>query len=252
MKDTEFINHVGVGTFFTCTVVILSLVSYVTYWSGKRLENRDRATPSDLISTNVLGLLALILGFSFSMAIERYENRRRLNIEEANAISTAYLRSGLIKFERPEEVKNLFKHFVDLRIQAYVDPKPVYLILANRQVEKEIWKHFQAVSVRDRGEIESAYLQSLNEMFDISNARNFAFRKMLPSTFYILILILASAAIGLINFDRGYHNDQSHVRSFLFVVLFAIMFSFIFDMDHFRSGFVTIGQEPLLLLKKIM
>lgn len=246
MMDWEFINRLSVGSFFASIILILLLVSFLSFYLGKRNYHKGPSDSSEFISTNILGLLALILGFSFSMEIERYESRRLLALEEANTVSTAYLRSETINFPSHEEVKNLFKKYIGLRVAAYESPEPTKFFKDIELVKGEIWESFVKVTARDRGELESAYMQSLNEMFDTGNTRTKALMKMMPISFYLLILMLAATAVGFINYDRGQKSDNDHGRSIVFVILFSIVFVFIFDMDHPRRGLINISQAPLI------
>lgn len=250
MANFELINKLSVGLFFLFTMVTLQLISYSAFYLGRRSKTKAITAPNDFISTNIIGLLALILGFSFSMAIERYETRRVLSVKEANAIGTAYLRSQAIKFKNHAQVRDLFKHYTDLRIEAYQSLNPRPVLAKNELIQDELWKSFLGVTDKNRGELESAYMHALNEMFDTGFERTMAFAKMMPVTFYILIYILAGAAFAFMNFDRGYKEGSEHIRAALFVVLFSILFSFIYDMDHFKSGVIQIKQDALLHMRK--
>lgn len=252
MESLEFINQFSIWSFFAFSIVVLLLFAFGAYALGFKLGVKAKLAPTEMISTNVLGLLALILGFSFSMALERYEHRRVLVVEEANAISTVYLRTDVIGFKDPRLVKKLFTDYVDLRLNARAYSNLNDLLNENQKIQNQIWKNFQEVTVKSRGDIEAEFMQSLNNMFDLGNARFFAMKKMLPASFYLLILIIASAAVGLMNFDRGIKQEKTHWRSGLFILLFGILFSFIYDIDHFRGGFIQISIDPITMLRKSM
>jgi FtsH-binding integral membrane protein len=252
MKSLDYINTIRVWEFLVVVLVILFVVAYISYVWGDKSRASGIKTLSDVISNNILGLLALLLGFSFSMAVNRYDVRRVIAVTEANAIGTAYIRSSLINFDEPEQVKTLFKKYADLRIEIYKSMKPNEVIEKLNNVQDDILGKFRKVARKERGELESAYLESLNEMFDVANSRNFALFKMLPPSFYILILIIGATAIGLINFDRGFDQDKSHWRATLFIVLFVVVFTFIFDLDHYRGGLIQLGQDAMLQVREKM
>ena len=248
----DFINKMNIWVFFIATILTLLAVAYSSYTWGRKSKSILKAVPSDAVSNYIHGLLALILGFSFSMALTRFDLRRELAIRESNAIDRAYLRLELVNFKNPSAVKELFKKYLDLRIEAYKSQTPREVLKEVSQTRKEIWRHFIPVTVKGRGELESDFLESLNDMFDSANARNFALMKMLPPSFYLLILILAATAFGLMNFDRGFNADTSHWRSIIFILLFGVVFSFIYDMDHFRTGLIQITQDSLSMLRQSM
>jgi hypothetical protein len=242
----------SIPLFFCIVVLFLLMVNYAFYRLGMTYKHKFKEPPSDFIPTNILGLLALILGFSFSLTIDHYEKRRILSVEEANSISTAYLRSKTIKFKSPEENRNLFKKYIDMRILGYTSVHPEIELAKLDDIEAEIWKKLIEVTKKERGEIENSYMVSLNTLFDTANMRTKAMLKMLPITFYVLILILASAAVGFMNFDRGISGGGQHWRSVLFIFLFAILLTFIFDMDHFRRGIIRIHQNPLIEVQTLI
>jgi hypothetical protein len=252
MKSLDYINTIPVWGFLVVVLMILFVVAYLSYVWGDKSRASGIKSLSDVISNNILGLLALILGFSFSMAVSRYDVRRVIAVSEANAIGTAYIRSSFIHFDEPEQVKSLFKRYADLRIEIYKSKNSDKVIAELSNIQEELLSKFRKVTKKDRGELESAYLVSLNEMFDVANARNFALFKMLPPSFYLLIIIIGAVAIGLINFDRGFDQDKSHWRATLFIVLFVVVFTFIFDLDHYRGGLIRLGQDAILQVRGSM
>lgn len=252
MLNSDFLNKIGIPLFFSFIVLFLLFVNYGFFLLGTRFKHKFKEPPSDFISTNILGLLALILGFSFSLTIDHYEARRILSVEEANSISTAYLRSQTVNFKSPEKVRNLFKKYIDMRILGYSSANPKVELAKLDDIQDEIWKSLIDVIKKDRGEIENSYLVSLNTLFDTANMRTKALLKMLPITFYGLILILASAAVGFMNFDRGIGGGGQHWRSVLFIFLFAVLLTFIYDMDHFRRGIIRINQDPLVEVQALI
>lgn len=251
MISSGFINSMTMVQVFSISFVSLLFVGVLSFHFGKKSKLAGGAEPSDFITNNILGLLALILGFSFSLVVNRFEVRRSLGMEEVNSITTAVWRSQVVNFKNPEEVKDLFSKYVDLRIDLNRESELNEAILKMSEMKARMWKDFEVVARKDRGELESAYMQALNEMFTISNTRYIVMIKMLPAFFYLLILAMAAASVGLMSFDRGFSNDTRHWRSLLFITLFSLVFTFIFDLDHSRSGFIQI-EDPLLLLKKFL
>lgn len=251
MDPIDFFNSMSVSTVYCICIVTLLIVSFFSYKMGVKSKSLSQTEPSDFITNNILGLLALILGFSFSLVVERFERRRILGVEELNVISTVYQRAKVINFKDPKKNHELFKRYVDLRIDSHLAPTPTEAVTEMVQLKAKIWKSFQEVAVKERGELESGYMDSLNEMFTTANSRYLAMLKMLPGSFYFIILAMAATAIGLMNFDRGYNHDTRHWRTTIFIFLFGLVFSFIFDLDHSKSGFIQI-KDPLLILRTLL
>lgn len=229
----------------------LGIISAIGFYFGYTRKVEDKKT-SNNFTTNIFALMAFIMGFSFSMAVARFEARKLLVVEEANAIGTAYLQSKIVAFKNPQKIKNLFITYVDKRIEAYksVDPRPILKELD--VLENDIWTEIITVTGTARGPIEGNFVKSVNELFDTANARKLAHLNLLPSAFYFLILLLATVSMWIVNFDNGLDKNSDHWKIGLFIFLFGIIFAFIFDLDHSRSGIIQVGQNALIELRSKM
>lgn len=225
-------------------------VALTFFYIGKKAQFTQKINSSDMIPSFILGLLSLILAFTFSVVIERYEERRHLTIKESAAIGTAFIRSSLLAEIPGIEVNKLFKEYVDLRVKLYDIPfssKEGREILQRcEKLKDKMWKHLKLVSKKDPGAITSAYIYAFTDMFDVEEERNFAINRSIPFTIYYLILIIGCVAISSLYFDRGYNNEKVHWRPNLFIVVLSIMVTFVYDMDHPRQGVLQIGQEAML------
>lgn len=229
----------------------LGCTALFSFRAGRRFKTTDHSK-SDAITSHTMALLAFIMGFSFSMAVTRYEKRKELVVEEANAISTSYLQSKLIKFKYPQRVKELYVSYVDKRIQAYKEENPQQTLNALDDLENEIWQELILVTRETAGPLESSYTNATNTFFDTANARKHALFKFLPAEFYLLILLLATASIGSLNYDRGRVRDETNWKVALFIFLFGLIYVLIFDLDHPRKGLIRIDQEALIELRNKM
>lgn len=229
----------------------LGIVSFCFYRFGL-FKSQEKVEVDSGFTSSILALLAFIMGFSFSMAVSRYEERKSLAVQEANAISTAYLQSKLISFKDKETVNRLFLEYVDKRIEAYQSKDPFKILEKLDSIEAEIWSKLIEVSKKNQGPLVTSFTNSLNHFFDTANERKYALFKLLPSPFYFLILLLATVSLCIQNYDRALNRNKEHWKIGLFVFLFGLIFFFIFDLDHSRKGFIRVGQEPLIELRSKM
>lgn len=237
------------------TWLFLGVISALTYHYGKYDRNKERVNPSDMIPSSILGLLALILGFTFSLVVQRYESRRALAVEEANAISTAYIRGTLLHPVKGINLQDYYRAYLRNRILFYESlgtPEHPKIASAVIELKQKILMHLQEVVKEERGAIPSAYIYALTEMFDVEDERTFALHRNLPVTLYFLILLLSAVTIGSFYFDRGYNGETVHWRPLLLIFVFGIMIAFIHDMDHPTTGFITITQEAITNLEEVM
>lgn len=256
MIDLERIFSSSLNTLFVFLMVetLFICVALSFYYVGTKARFSQKINPSDMIPSFILGLLSLILAFTFSVVIERYEERRHLTIKESAAIGTAYIRSSLLPKIPQHDINELFKEYVDLRVKFYEVPYSSdegRKILGQCEVIKDkMWKHLRLVSKKDAGALTSAYVYAFTEMFDVEEERNFAINRNIPFTIYYLILIIGCVAISSLYFDRGYNNEKVHWRPNLFIVVLSIMVTFVYDMDHPNQGVLKIGQEAMLEVQK--
>lgn len=234
---------------------MLWIISVITYKWGKKVREASPIETfkiSEIISTSSFAMLSLILGFTYSMAVSRFELRRKLVVDEANAISTTYLRGKIIHVDAAK-YKQLYKHYLDLRIESYDsydNPERMKEIKrATGLIQKEIFLDLEDITLKNRGALESAYIYALTEMFDSEFERSIALDINLPTTIYIIIIMIAIVTIGMLNFDRGYSQKESHWAMTLFIVVFAVVVCFIHDLDHPHTGAVRISQAALLQLR---
>lgn len=235
-----------VKVIFLISGLVISLVSIISYLVGKKYSLNEKNRISPMIPSSIFGLLALILSFTFSMAISRYEDRRRLTVEEANAISTAYLRARLLREVPGIDIEALYRRYLEERIAYYDNDLLREHQEKSEKIYKEIWKHYEAVLKQDRGAIESLYSYALNDMIDYGTRRNFALIKTLPLPIYLIIFFIAIVAFGSLNFDRGFNQERPHWGAGIFLFLFIVLFSLIYDIDHSRRGVIRISQDALI------
>ena len=193
----------------------------------------------------IFALLGLLLGFTFSGATSRLETRRDQIVQEANAIGTAYLRLDLLSADDQNEMRSLFRKYLDNRLEVYralpkIDAARVQLA-AGAEIQREIWNKAVAASSKDPSrDLARVLLPSLNEMFDITTARTIAMQTHTPSLIFLLLIAMAILAALL----AGYAMSERGARSALHMAIFAAAVSVtiyaLLDLDHPRSGLIQL------------
>ena len=232
------------GVFFT--------VSIVAHKWGLRSQHNTSFNVTDIVPVNILGLLALILGFTFSMAISRYDTRRELVVKEANALESAYLRSNLLKEIPPYNLKEMYRKYLDSRIAFYENADPAPSLEASAKIKKDIWSHLKEVTKTDRTDIAGEYTSAVNDMFETANSRNYAIEIKLPISIYLMIILIACTALGFLNFDSAYKNEKALWRNGILILLLGFVIALIFDLDHPRIGTIEISQQALIELRDLI
>ena len=175
----------------------------------------------------VFALLGLLLAFSFSGAASRFEERRHLITAETNAIGTAYLRIDLLSGDAQLEIKELFRRYVDSRMETYRSPQDLEATKASLAedvaIQGAIWSRAVKEVLRPEAPTQAAMLllPALNEMIDITTTRLMATRNHPP-----LVIFLMLAGISLVGaLLVGYGASVNKGRSWLHTLAFAVILS---------------------------
>src|ERR1700745_4024815 len=183
------------GVFIFILLVVLLSVEF-GYRLGKYRRSRreeEKEAPLGTMVGATLGLLAFILAFTFGLAASRFDNRRQVLLDEANAIGTTYLRAGMLP-ERREEVRALLRDYVDTRLEAIRSGKVAEGVRRSEDLQQQVWA--QAVAVAEKNPssiIVGLFVQSLNEMIDLHAKRVQAgLRSRIPGAIWIGLFTVAA------------------------------------------------------------
>ncbi len=206
------------------------------------------------IQTAVLGLLALLLGFTFAMALGRYDSRRNLVLQEANAIGTTYLRTSFLPDTHKNAVEELLRRYVDARIPLYDrDTSPDELRTLEEEssnLQHEIWEHLIAAAKESPSPVTATFVGALNEMIDLGASRLHAFRSHVPGAAWLLVLFVAGVGCYVSGYAAGVSKARSAFSIILLPLLVAVVVTLISDLDAPRQGLIGISKQPLLDLQK--
>lgn len=239
----------------TPPIVIASILFFLLilfYIVGYRLRvsnlrKRGDNTKEDLgaINGTLLGLLALLLAFTFGMANSRYDARRQSIVEEVNAISTVILRTDIY----PDSMRNLLrqhlKHYVEARIDFYevgmdVD-KLVSTFLKASDISQTIWTIAADYARKDNITTRTSELiPALNTMMDITTTRRAVGESTIPDSILYFLFILCFTSAFLLGYDVKNRFDWVVVIGFA-LMLSATVYTII-DLDRPRMGLITVDS----------
>jgi hypothetical protein len=217
-------------------------------WLGRRAIARHGATGSNISSLEaaVFALLGLLIAFTFSGALSRFDVRRGQAVDEANAIGTAYLRIDLLPASAQAPLRETFRNYVDARIATYralPDLEAARRELARSQdLQREIWAQAVAASrmPESRPEAELLVIPALNQMFDITTVRLVATQLHPPLIIYIMLVALALASALLAGYQSAGASDVDWVHKIGFAGIVALTVYVILDIEYPRLGWVRL------------
>jgi hypothetical protein len=224
-------------------------------WRQARTDERARRL-EDSVQTASLGLLALLLGFSFSLVASRYDSRRQVIVREANAISTAYFDAELLAEPHRSELQATFRRYVVMRIRAYYlgTEAAADAAIRSKELQDTLWKRAMAAARDERVPpvFATAVARSLSEVNDSSEAAVSAFENKMPGSIMRLLLAIA----GISTWIAGYCDGVRGRRLFLVLIvqplLIALVITVIADMDEPFRGWLRVSKNPLVRAQESM
>jgi hypothetical protein len=215
---------------------------------GLRLR-RQTAPQSSAVEGAVFALFGLLLAFTFSGAVTRYDAHRDLVIEERNDIEKAYLRLDLLSPQNQPRLRQLFRDYVDSRLRLY-DGASGEVSPATEQLKGEIWQESVADVAAPGANPDAAklLLPALNAMFDITATRQNAFNMHPPAVIFLLLFILSGGAAFL----AGYGMTASK-RSWLYTIAFAFAVTLTIyatlEIEYPSQGLIRLSNTDQVLLR---
>lgn len=235
-----------------CAILAANEAGYrLGRWRRARFDIGVKAQ-TNAIQAAMLGLLALLLGFTFTMALQRFDNRSEAMINEANAIGTAYLRTQLLPEEQGEPARELIRDYVQLRIDA--SKLDLTEQTARRRayddvqrMQEAIWSIAVAAAEQDPRPVTSGlFIQSLNDLIDVYGERNAALSKHVPEVVLFLLFAVFIIAGAVLGFSGGLEGGRPLLATVAMSVLIVLVIFIIIDLDRPRRGLIEVNQDSML------
>jgi len=242
---------------FLLTAALLLALAEAGFRLGLRLHAaNDEARKGQIggIQGAVLGLLGLLLGFTFAMAVERYSTRLGLVLQEANSVGTTYLRASLLPEAHQAPVKDLLRRYVEVRLkyQPLMDD-PVKRdegLRLSTDIQAELWKHATEAAKEAPTGITATFIVALNETIDSDAKRIAAGRSDIPGGVWLLVVLVAGFGCVTTSYGAGAHGARTKLASVFLPMLITVVIVLIFDLSHPRAGMIGISQQPLIDLQQ--
>src|SRR5215472_5547223 len=192
--------------FISILLVVLLSVEF-GYRLGKYRRSRQEQEKEAPVGTMVgatLGLLAFILAFTFGLAAARFDARRQVLLDEANAIGTTYLRAGMLP-ERGEQMRTLLRDYVTARLEAVQSGNIEEGIGRSESIQQQLWSHAEALGGKNPNSIVvGLFVQSLNEVIDLHAKRVQAgVRSRIPGAIWVGLLTVAVLSLTALGYFEG-------------------------------------------------
>ncbi|MGQ0636198.1 MAG: bestrophin-like domain [Planctomycetaceae bacterium] len=215
---------------------------------------QEKEAPVGAMVGSILGLLAIMLAFTFNLAASRFEARRQGVLDESNAVGTTFLRARLLPEPQRSEIADLLREYVDVRLQTVREGTASEGIARSEQLHAELWSRAVAAAENSKGSMTTAlFLQSLNEVIDLHAKRvQVGLRSRLPVTIWIALFGLALLGMAAMGYQTGLSGTQRTPAELLLALAFAGVLFLIVDLDRAHEGLLRVGQQPLIDLQRTM
>lgn len=241
--------------------IVMLLVLLALFWSTTRFGSalrgwlvdfdESRRGDFDIVLGATLTLLSLIVGFSFSMAASRYDQRKNLEEEEANAIGTAYARADLFPSADAVRVKGLLREYANLRIRFYTVTdygQRAELLTATNRMQDQLWRAASTAATASPNALTAIATASMNDAINAQGYAQAAKWNRIPQGAWVLLCTIGIVATTLIGFRFPARNRRQGMLMLVIPALVAISMGLIADIDCPLGGVILVGPQNLTAL----
>jgi hypothetical protein len=235
---------------FVVSFVALSVSACLADLFRRRIRSVGDREREDIavVLTAILTLLGLIIAFSFSMAINRYDQRKNYEEAEANAIGTEYIRADVLPPADATRVRELLRKYLDQRVLFYTthDKRQLEQISTySRQLQTELWSTVLAAAAGQPTPVVALALSGMNDVLNSQGYTQAALWNRIPVAAWCLMATIAVCC----NLLHGYHARTSGILLFL-PLMVSISFLLIADIDSPRGGHIQVLPQNLISLSQ--
>jgi hypothetical protein len=253
MRELGLIGSVGL-----VLLAVLFAASELGFRAGRRRSWADGDSIAGQAATwegALLGLLALLIGFTFAMAVTRFDGRRELILDEANAVEETALRAQTIDPQTARATRALLRKYVDARVRYYEAGLNWPVLWAAQLeiagVEDQLWAQVAAVArARPDSEVVALYVESANQLVSAASRRRAALDNHVPLTVLLVLGLVAATAAAATGYSCGLHGRRHSLGMTMLPVLIALVLLLVVDLDQPRIGVIRAGQGPIIRLQQ--
>jgi len=217
---------------------------------GARADEGERSETSTL-QGGMLGLLGLLLAFTFAIASQRFDTRKQLVLDEANAIGTAYLRATAVP--GGEEVADLLRRYVDVRLEGAAsagNPQGFRrAVTESERLHAAMWSRAAALARANPDPLRTLLLPALNEVIDLHEKRLTAMRNHVPTIILVLLLMVSVLTMASLGHAAGVSGGRSMSTALTFAMLVTLVIMVVVDLDRPERGLIRVSQQSLQTLR---
>jgi hypothetical protein len=257
IMTSELLYGINEWLLFVVILGILYSCAEIGFLYGRRFDHRTTAEIHSHIATvegALLGLLALLLGFAFAMAVSRYETRKQVVLEEANDLQTTFLRAQLLPSKYSKSAMDLLEQYVQTRLESLRAGSHINQIkqaqVKTKQVQIQLWAIARAAAKDDPNEVTTGYfIESLNHLIDDHTKRSIAMQNHVPEVILYLLLLVAAFTISVTGYSSGLRRKRLKALRVILTLLISATMLVIIDLDRPRRGLIQVSEDSFVNLQ---
>lgn len=243
------------------TLILLILAVEFGYWIGLKAKvemNQAMRAQISTIQTAILTIFTFLLGFTFAMALARFDNRKQMVVKESNAIGTAVLRSKLLPENQRSKMNELFKQYVNVEfsITSRANVSLSERIEQNQEAKRLqglMWDEAFAATENNPLSVPAGlFATSINSLIDIKTERDIAISNHVPEIVLLGLLLFAALAIGILGYGNGLAATHARYPAIILCLVITVSIILIVDLDRPNRGLTKVSQESMIDLMTII
>jgi hypothetical protein len=241
---------------FAATLGLVLLSVEAGYRRGRhrhRVSQEERDESVGVMVAATLGLLAFLLAFTFGLAASRFDARRMIVLDEANAIGTTYLRAAMLP-EHRDEIRARLREYVDVRLEAVRSGLVQQGARRSEEIQGQLWARTVALGEKNPTSIVvGLFIQSLNEVIDLHAKRLVvAIGSRIPGIIWAGLYGVAILSLAGMGYQAGLAGTPRSVETLAVALSFSVVIWLIADLDRPGQGFLRVSQQAMQDLRGSM
>jgi hypothetical protein len=226
---------------------LLTLASEVGFRMAPKTAGEGHRTQAATLLGDMLVLLGFLLAFSFSMATDRFVERRALVLDEANAIGTSYLRAGMLPEPHATKVRELLRRYIAVRLSPKTPSAVTEALRQSVRYHDELWHEAEAAATANPGSHPVAlFTESLNHVIDLHQKRvTVGLYQRLPGVILLALYLVALMSMSVQGFSAGVTRTRTPVPTYGVIASVSVVFVLILALDAPYQSMFSVGNEAL-------
>lgn len=233
------------------TVILVLVAAEIGFRIGIWFQRRDPSsgkTPmTGAVVGGMLGLMAFLLAFCIGIVINQHNGRKAMVVTEANAVGTAYLRSGFLSESDRTASRDLLREYVDIRLAVVSDPALYESTLTrSEEIHGQLWSIVEDSANKGQdSDLFGLFVESINEVINVHALRLAAIDLRLPRVLGLVLYVATILSFLLVGVASSADEKRDPIAILLFALAFVAVFMVVVDLDRPQEGLLTVSQTAL-------